>query len=71
MPNYNDSRLKVLRARHDSPLAGHPGISKTIELVSRDYIWVGLKKDVEAYVSGGLCLRLCGMSADKAESSKT
>jgi len=58
VPNYNDSRLKVLRARHDSPLAGHPGISKTIELVSRDYIWFGLKKDVEAYVSGcAVCQR--------------
>jgi len=58
VPNYNDARLKILRARHDSPLAGHPGISKTIELISRDYTWVGLKKDVEAYVSGcAVCQR--------------
>jgi len=58
VPNYNDARLKVLRARHDSPLAGHPGISKTIELISRDYTWVGLKKDVEAYVFGcAVCQR--------------
>ena len=58
VPNHNDARLKILRARHDSLLAGHPGISKTLELVSRDYIWVGLKKDVEAYVSGcAVCQR--------------
>jgi len=65
VPNYNDARLKILRARHDSPLAGHPGISKTIELISQDYTWVGLKKDVEAYVSG--CAHL---PTDETKSSK-
>ena len=58
VPNYNDARVKILRARHDSPLAGHPGISKTLELISRDYTWVQLKRDVEAYVSGcAVCQR--------------
>jgi hypothetical protein len=52
LPNINDSRLKILKARHDSTLAGHPGINKTIELISRDYIWIGLRKDVELYVNG-------------------
>jgi len=52
IPNIGDSRLKIIRARHDSNLAGHPGISKTIELISRDYVWIGLRKDVELYVSG-------------------
>ena len=58
VPNRNDARLKILQARHDSPLAGHPGILKTIELVSRDYTWIGLKRDVEAYVTGcAVCQR--------------
>lgn len=52
VPNYNNARLKILKARHDSPLAGHQGINKTIELVTRDYIWLGINKDIEAYVSG-------------------
>jgi hypothetical protein len=61
VPNYNDSRLKILRARHDSPLAGHPGILKTIELISRDYMWIGLRSDVEQYVGGcTVCQRTKG-----------
>lgn len=52
VPNHNDARLKILRTRHDSLLAGHPGIAKTLELISRDYIWIGLRRDVEAYVAG-------------------
>lgn len=61
VPDFNDCRLKVLRARHDSPLSGHPGILKTIELISRDYVWIGLRNDVEAYVNGcTVCQRTKG-----------
>ena len=52
VPDFNDARVKILRARHDSRLAGHPGVNKTLELISRDYIWVGLRRDVELYVAG-------------------
>ena len=31
--NFDNSRLKVLQSRHDSTLAGHPGVAKTTELV--------------------------------------
>lgn len=61
VPDYNNSRLKILQARHDSPIAGHPGILKTIELISRDYIWIGLRNDVETYVNGcAVCQRTKG-----------
>lgn len=61
VPDYNNSRLKILQARHDSPIAGHPGILKTIELISRDYIWIGLRSDVEIYVNGcAVCQRTKG-----------
>jgi transposase InsO family protein len=61
VPDYSDCRLKILRARHDSPLAGHPGIVKTIELISRDYVWIGLRSDVETYVNGcAVCQRTKG-----------
>jgi hypothetical protein len=36
VPDYNDARLQVLENRHDSPVEGHPGENKTLELVSRD-----------------------------------
>jgi hypothetical protein len=61
VPNHNNSRLKILRARHDSPVAGHPGIVKTIELISRDYNWIGLRNDVETYIRGcAVCQRTKG-----------
>lgn len=43
-------RLKVLTERHDSPAAGHFGIHKTLELVSRDFWWPGWRKFVKDYV---------------------
>jgi len=52
VPQVADIRLKLLQARHDSPQAGHPGIGKTYDLLYRDYVWVGMKRDVESYVSG-------------------
>jgi len=30
-------RMDILRERHDAPLAGHPGIARTIELITRNY----------------------------------
>jgi hypothetical protein len=38
VPNDNDIRLRILRAPHDHPLAGHPGITETLELIGRDFI---------------------------------
>ena len=35
---------------HDSLLAGHPGCTKTISLVTRDYNWPLLSKEVRQYV---------------------
>ena len=58
IPNVADVRLKILRSRHDSALAGHPGVAKTLELISRNYLWKGLKRDVEIYVAGcAVCQR--------------
>ena len=49
IPN-GTSRLKILESRHDSLLAGHFGIRKTVELISRDYWWPGLRKFVKDYI---------------------
>jgi transposase InsO family protein len=50
VPNQHDARLQVLQNRHDSPVAGHPGEHKTWELVSRDYFWPGMNKDIEDFL---------------------
>src|SRR6202043_428637 len=43
VPDVNDLRLRVLRARHDHLLAGHFGQMKTTALVFRDYTWPKLR----------------------------
>lgn len=44
VPDYQDLMLR------DSPLAGHPGRAKTLELVKRHYYWPSMHKYVERYV---------------------
>src|SRR6202045_341221 len=43
VPDVNDLRLCILRARHNHPLAGHFGRTKTTALVFRDYTWPKLQ----------------------------
>src|ERR1700731_1548207 len=43
VPDVNDLQLHVLCARHDHPLAGHFGQTKTMALVFRDYTWPKLR----------------------------
>lgn len=43
-------KAKIIQERHDQKLAGHPGVSKTIELITRDFKWPGMRKDVQRYV---------------------
>ena len=43
---------QILATHHNNPLAGHPGIRKTFDLVQREYHWPDMQKDVERYVKG-------------------
>ncbi|PSK33408.1 hypothetical protein B9Z65_8922 [Elsinoe australis] len=45
-----EQKLDVIRQHHDAPTAGHAGIDKTIELITRNYLWKGLRNDVKAYI---------------------
>jgi len=45
-----EQKKEVIQSRHDDRSAGHPGIEKTIELVTRDFTWKGIRKDVMEYV---------------------
>ena len=31
---------------------GHPGIHETTELITQNYWWLGLQKDVQSYIQG-------------------
>src|SRR5271169_1965960 len=50
VPDYDELRLFLLQSHHASPAAGHPGRSKTLELLSRMYYWPRMRKDVERFV---------------------
>lgn len=52
VPDHVETKRKILSECHDSPAAGHFGISKTFDLVSREYYWPGLRKYVKNYVLG-------------------
>ena len=52
VPNDPDLRLQILQSRHDHPTAGHPGRTKTFQLVRRDFYWPGVQKYVYNYVRG-------------------
>jgi hypothetical protein len=43
--------LDVLRMHHDDPLAGHFGIARTLELLSRNYWFTSMSTYVKKYVS--------------------
>jgi hypothetical protein len=45
-------KCEVIRTYHDSPVYGHPGISKTIQLTKRNHWWPGMKQDIVEYIKG-------------------
>jgi len=50
IPEGGGLRLQLIKEHHDSLAAGHPGVAKTLELLSREYTWIDQRKDVERYV---------------------
>ncbi|CCO30490.1 Retrotransposable element Tf2 155 kDa protein type 1 [Rhizoctonia solani AG-1 IB] len=50
VPDVGTLRKDLLQIYHDSPLAGHPGRQRTLELLSRSYYWPGIRADVYIHV---------------------
>jgi len=50
VPEDVSLRTEIIRLAHSSPHAGHPGIDKTYDLISRDYFWKTLRSDVSDFV---------------------
>lgn len=58
VPDWPALHLRLLQMHHDDPAAGHPGRSKTFELLAREYFWPSMRKDCERYVKNcHTCLR--------------
>jgi transposase InsO family protein len=49
VPDANDLRLRILRDKHDHPLAGHFGQNRTLSLIRREYVWPRLRQFVVNY----------------------
>ena len=45
-------RVKIIQLHHDTLIAGHRGQWKTVELVTRNYWWPGITKEMKRYVEG-------------------
>ena len=59
VPKNEELRTEVIQLHHDIPAAGHGGRWKTVELVTRNYWWPGVTRDVGKYVEGcDLCQRM-------------
>src|SRR5579859_4536017 len=50
VPAVDSIKLEILRECHDAKFAGHLGRDKTLELVSRNYYWPGMRRFVKEYV---------------------
>jgi hypothetical protein len=44
VPDNPEIQLHLIKEHHDTPLARHPGRSKTFDLLSRRYYWKTMRK---------------------------
>ena len=47
-----DLRREIIQLHHDTPIGGHGGRWKMAELVTRNYWWLGVTKEVGRYMDG-------------------
>jgi len=50
VPKDKKLRVEIIQLHHDMPIAGHGEQWKTVELVTRNYWWPGVTKEVKRYV---------------------
>jgi len=52
MPKDKKLRAEIIRLHHDMPIGGHGEQWKMVELVTRNFWWPGVTKEVKRYVEG-------------------
>jgi len=58
IPRDEKLRAKVIRLHHNMSVGGHGGQWKTAELVTRNFWWSGVTREVKRYVEGcDICQR--------------
>ena len=45
-----EARSNIIREKHESPIAGHKGVTKTYQRVRQYYYWKTMKKEIQEYV---------------------
>ena len=50
VPADSEIRTLLIAEAHDSPMAGHFGMDRTMELLQRHWSWKGMQRDVREYV---------------------
>ena len=67
VPKDEELRVEIIWLHHDVPAAGHGGRWKTVELVTRNYWWLGVTRNVGKYVEGcDLCQRMKNRTEEPA-----
>jgi len=67
MPKDEELRVEIIQLHHDMPAAGHGGRWKMVELVTRNYWWLGVTRAVGKYVEGcDLCQRMKNRTEEPA-----
>ena len=71
VPKNEELRAEVIWLHYDVPAAGYGGKWKTVELVTRNYWWPGVTRNVGKYVEGcGLCQRMKNRTEELAGKMK-
>jgi len=52
VPKDEKLRAEIIRLHHDTPVGGHRGQWKMAELVTRNFWWPGVTREVKRYVEG-------------------
>jgi len=52
MPKDEALRVEIIRLHHDTPMEGHRGQWKTAEMVTQNFWWPGVTREVKRYVEG-------------------
>ena len=50
VPKDNILRVEIIRLYHNTPVGGYGGQWKTVELVTRNFWWPGVTKEIKQYM---------------------
>lgn len=67
VPGSEPLRTNIIQSAHDSLLVGHPGREQTYIVVSREYFWPRMSKDVQRFVRN---CDICGRTKPWREQKK-